>query len=134
MITATDATTSVPLEKREDHSRQWTFLTNHAHVLVCLSQGEDETLRAIALRIGITERAVQHIMADLEGAGIITRQREGRRNRYRVNSQAKLRHDLEAHKTVGDLMEMVNVGSEKAPRNDGDPVAQLKSALSGATR
>ena len=111
-------TASPPPIKREEHSRHWTFLTNHAHVLVCLSQSEDETLRSIALRIGITERAVQHIMSDLEEAGIITRQREGRRNRYRVNSQAKLRHDLEAHKTVGDLMEMITVGSESGvPRS-----------------
>jgi DNA-binding MarR family transcriptional regulator len=93
--------------KSVESAASWTFLTNHAHVLVCLSGDGDQTLREIALRIGITERAVQRIIADLEAAAIITREKEGRRNRYQINSQVRLRHDLEAHKTVGDLMEMV---------------------------
>ena len=94
--------------KSGESAASWTFFTNHAHVLVCLC-GEDEqqTLRAIALRIGITERAVQRIIADLEAGGIISRAKEGRRNTYQVNRSAKLRHDLEAHKTVGDLLGMV---------------------------
>jgi DNA-binding MarR family transcriptional regulator len=88
----------------------WTFLTNHAHVLVCLSKAHHDTLREVAQCVGITERAVQRIVADLEAAGIITREKEGRRNTYQVNPKAHLRHELEAHKTVGELMEMVKSG------------------------
>lgn len=96
--------------KSGEVAAHWTFLTNHAHVLVCLSQGHHDTLREVANCVGITERAVQRIVADLESAGIITREKEGRRNTYQVNPDAHLRHDLEAHKTVGDLMEMVKSG------------------------
>jgi DNA-binding MarR family transcriptional regulator len=85
----------------------WTFLTNHAHVLLCLSKEHHDTLREVAQCVGITERAVQRIVADLESANIITRTRDGRRNTYKVNPNVALRHDLEAHKTVGDLMKMV---------------------------
>ena len=60
----------------------WTFLTNHGHVLVCLAVQPDVLLRDVALSIGITERAVQQIVADLELAGVIVRLRVGRRNRY----------------------------------------------------
>ncbi|HEX9996877.1 MAG TPA: winged helix-turn-helix domain-containing protein [Abditibacterium sp.] len=93
--------------KSGENTPGWTFLTNHAHVLVCLSKEHHDTLREVAQCVGITERAVQRIVADLEGAHIITRTREGRRNTYKVNPDAALRHDLEAHKTVGDLMQMV---------------------------
>lgn len=91
----------------EENQPNWTFLTNHAHVLVCLSKEHHDTLREVAQCVGITERAVQRIVADLENAGIITRSRDGRRNTYKVNPNVQLRHDLESHKTVGDLMEMV---------------------------
>ena len=97
-------------EKQREKSGEapnWTFLTNHAHVLVCLSKEHHDTLREVAQCVGITERAVQRIVADLESAQIIQRTRDGRRNTYKVNPDAALRHDLESHKTVGDLMEMV---------------------------
>lgn len=91
----------------EEGAHNWTFLTNHAHVLLCLSREHHDTLREVSQCVGITERAVQRIVADLESAGIIARERIGRRNRYKVNTALPLRHDLEAHKTVGDLMAMV---------------------------
>lgn len=91
----------------EKSATNWTFLTNHAHVLICLADGRYETLREVSLRVGITERAVQRIVSELEAGGVIARTRDGRRNRYEVNAQVPLRHDLEAHKTVGDLMKMV---------------------------
>jgi predicted transcriptional regulator len=97
-------------EKSGEGAAHWTFLTNHAHVLVCLSKGHHDTLREVANCVGITERAVQRIVADLETANIITREKEGRRNTYQVNLDVHLRHDLEAHKTIGDLMEMVKSG------------------------
>lgn len=89
------------------NSTGWTFLSNHGHVLVCLALNDDETMREIAQKVGITERAVQRIVTDLEEAGVILRERFGRRNRYSVNLQAGLRHPMEACCTVGDLVGMV---------------------------
>ena len=82
----------------------WTFLSNHTHVLVCLAADGDLTLREIAARVGVTERAVQRIVTELEHAGVLERRREGRRNHYRINPDAPLRHPLEAHCRVGDLI------------------------------
>jgi DNA-binding IclR family transcriptional regulator len=88
-------------------SRHWTFLSNHAHVLVCLAQDPDARLRDVALSVGITERAVQKIVSDLEEAGALVRERAGRRNSYRLNLDVPLRHALESHKTVGTLLSLV---------------------------
>lgn len=95
----------------------WTFLTNHSHVLVCLDRDPHVRLRDVADLVGITERAVQRIVMELETAGIIERQREGRRNVYRIDRGAQLRHPLEAHRTVGDLLDLVNTGSDPTDRD-----------------
>lgn len=87
--------------------RQWTFLSNHAHVLVCLARDPDVRLREVAAAVGVTERAVQGIVGDLERAGVISRHRQGRRNRYLVHLEAPLRHPLEAHCPIRVLLEMV---------------------------
>ncbi|MDQ8180746.1 winged helix-turn-helix domain-containing protein [Pelagicoccus sp. SDUM812005] len=87
---------------------QWTFFSNHAHVLLCLDKGGDKVLRDVAVEVGITERAVQKIVSDLEVAGIITRFKEGRRNRYKINRRVKLRHAIESHRSVGDLLDFVH--------------------------
>ncbi len=86
----------------------WTFLSNHTHVLVCLD-GDDAwpTVRDIALRVGITERAVMRILSELEAAGVIAREREGRRNRYRIDRRFKLRHPLEDACEIGELLDLV---------------------------
>ena len=84
----------------------WTFLTNHARVLLCLAEEPDLRLREAAERIGITERAVQRIVTDLEKAGVITRLREGRRNHYTVNEDAPLRHPSDAGITIGNLLRL----------------------------
>ncbi len=88
---------------------EWTFLTNHSHVLICLAGQPDLRLRDVAERVGITERAVQKIVHDLEEAGVLTRQREGRRNRYAIHTSVHLRHEVEEHCTVRDLLRMVGV-------------------------
>lgn len=85
----------------------WTFLTNHGHVLVCLAADPNMLLRDVAARIGITERAVQQIVADLEGAGVITRARSGRRNTYDVSRAGTLRHPLESGVTVGEFIDLI---------------------------
>jgi DNA-binding MarR family transcriptional regulator len=87
--------------------RHWTFLSNHAHVLVCLALNPDARLRDVAAEVGITERAVQGIVGDLEAAGIILRERQGRRNSYRLNLDAPLRHRLEAHRSIRALLSLI---------------------------
>lgn len=86
----------------------WTFLTNHSHVLICLHRDPDMRLRDVADRVGITERAVQRIVHELEDAGVVTRQKDGRRNHYRIAKRKPLRHPLESHHNVGDLLDMIN--------------------------
>ncbi len=85
----------------------WTFLSNHTHVLVCLAAKPDSILRDVAAQVGITERAVQRIVADLEAGGVLQRERDGRRNRYRLALEAHLRHPLEEHCRIGDLLGLV---------------------------
>lgn len=93
----------------------WTFLTNHAYVLTCLAAQPDLRLRDVAERIGITERAVQRIVADLEEAGIVTRSREGRRNQYEVDQSRRLRHPMEGPGVIGDLLTMTAHDAGPAP-------------------
>jgi DNA-binding Lrp family transcriptional regulator len=85
----------------------WTFLSNYAHVLVCLAEDPSTRLRDVASRVGITERAVQRIIGQLEDGGVLERVRDGRRNHYRIDMDRPLRHPLESHKTVGSLIAMV---------------------------
>ncbi|AWN22953.1 ArsR family transcriptional regulator [Deinococcus irradiatisoli] len=85
----------------------WTFLTNHSHVLLCLAAGQADTLREVAQQVGITERAVQRIVSDLELAGVVKRERDGRRNRYLINGDLPLRHPVEAHRHVRDLLALL---------------------------
>ena len=86
----------------------WTLLSNYGHVLVCLAGDPHMRLRDVAEKVGITERAVQRIVHDLEEAGMLSREREGRRNHYRINTQQPLRHPLEQPHTVGELIEAVS--------------------------
>lgn len=88
-------------------SSGWTFLSNHAHVLVCVARDPDVRIRDVAALVGITERSVQLILRDLAEAGVIERERSGRRNRYLVHPEHTLRHSLEAHRTVGELLALV---------------------------
>ena len=82
----------------------WTFLSNHSHVLICLDLNPEATLREVALTVGRTERAVQRIVADLEAEGILIRERQGRRNAYRITKDLPLRHPVESHRTIGELL------------------------------
>jgi DNA-binding MarR family transcriptional regulator len=84
--------------------RTWTFLTNHAHVLLCVSTNESLTARELALRIGITERSVQAILTDLTEEGYLSKSKVGRRNVYKLNPRGRLRHPLESSHTVGELV------------------------------
>lgn len=83
----------------------WTFLTNHAHVLIAISRDPELRQRDIAHAVGITPGAVVRILHDLEDNGYVTAERIGRRNRYSVNAAVTLRHPLEANHSVGDLID-----------------------------
>ena len=88
----------------------WTFLSNHAHVLLLLAKEPEIRLRDVAERVGITERAVQRIVADLEQGRYIERVRTGRRNRYKVHPEMPLRHPIEAHRRIASLIHLVVEG------------------------
>lgn len=84
--------------------RSWTFLTNHAHVLLAIAATPDLRLKEIAEKVDITERTATQIVADLESIGCIERQKQGRRNHYTVRAQLPLRHPLEEHHQISDLI------------------------------
>ena len=86
-------------------ARDWTFLTNHAHVLVAIARDPELRLRDIAGQVGITERAAQGIVRDLVEHGYLARERVGRRNRYELDKTLPMRHPLEAEHRVGVLVE-----------------------------
>lgn len=85
----------------------WTFLTNHAHVLLAIAAEPDLRLRDVAERIGITERAAQRIVAELETEGYLDVRRVGRRNVYRVHRNRPMRHPAERHHKVGELLDIL---------------------------
>jgi len=85
----------------------WTFFSNYGHVLVCLARNRQARLRDVATEVGITERAVQKIVRDLQDAGFLTVTKQGRCNRYHINRRRSLRHDLESHCTVGKLLALL---------------------------
>lgn len=83
----------------------WTFLTNHAHVLICIARRPDIRLRDVATQVGITERAVQSIVRDLEAGGYLERSRVGRRNHYRLHPDRPLRHPVEHGHQLTELLD-----------------------------
>jgi len=113
----------------------WTLLSNHGHVIVCLSRDPEARLRDVAADVGITERAVQKIVRDLQDGGMISVTKSGRRNRYRIHKKQKLRHELEAACTLKDLIRFVN--RQQAPEStdvapSGKAVAEAKSGTGAA--
>ena len=84
---------------------EWTFLTNHALVLSYIARHPRTTALDLANAIGITERATRKIIADLLDAGYVTKKREGRRNRYRINPELPLRHPSHEETAVGELLQ-----------------------------
>jgi len=97
MATETAATETI--------DRDWTFLTNHGHVLICLARDPNQRGWEIAQKVGITERAAQKIVTDLVESGYVRRERVGRRNVYTVTGDRALRHPLEAGHTANELLD-----------------------------
>jgi DNA-binding MarR family transcriptional regulator len=89
----------------------WTFLTNHTHVLVCITRDPSATMRTIAEQVGITERAVQRIVGELVEGDYLSRTREGRRNEYHLNASRALRHRLERGTRLEDLLALLTAGT-----------------------
>ena len=89
-----------------DSTREWTFLSNHGHVLVHLSRDPDSRIRDIADSVGITERSAHMIVADLEEAGYVAVTRIGRRNKYKINSSLKFRHPAEGSAPISALLKI----------------------------
>lgn len=87
-------------------TKPWTFLTNHTRVLVVIAANPTARLRDIAATIGITERATQRIVADLEEAGYLSHDKIGRRNVYQIEQGTHLRHELEQGNQLGNLLDM----------------------------
>jgi DNA-binding MarR family transcriptional regulator len=104
----------------------WAFLTNHAHVLVCIARDPEIRARDIAEQIGITERAAQRILADLIADGYVIRRKVGRRNQYRINTRGHLRHPLLRDLSIGPLLEVLN--------RDGQPKRRPTSRHAAAVR
>jgi len=97
---------------------QWTFLTNHTQVLLCIAEDSDARLRDIAERVGITERAAQRIAAELVEGGVLERKRIGRRNHYAINRDAAMRHAAQSEQQIGPLLDLLGAqepGGEQAP-------------------
>jgi IclR helix-turn-helix domain len=92
---------------KSGHADQWTFLTNHAHVLLCIARDPEVRLRDVALDVGITERATQRIVADLVEGGYLTRSRVGRRNQYEVHPELPFRHPVEHRSSIGALLQLI---------------------------
>jgi predicted transcriptional regulator len=88
----------------------WTLFSNHGHVLLVLADDPEARLRDVAQRVDITERAVQKIVRDLQQEGLLSVSKQGRRNRYRINTRKTLRHPLEANRTIGQLIAMMRDG------------------------
>jgi DNA-binding IclR family transcriptional regulator len=88
-----------------DEQRTWTFLTNHAQVLLCLAETPDIRLRDVAQQVGITERATQRILAELVEGGYVKVERVGRRNRYTVDREHAMRHSAQLGHEIGALLD-----------------------------
>lgn len=96
-----------PQAVEKSAQEHWTFLSNHSHVLVALAQSPNLSLREVSVLVGVTERSVQRIVTDLEEAGYVIKEKVGRNNQYSIKEKIALRHPLEKHCTVGELLDLI---------------------------
>ena len=106
-----------PSRQPHEPTGTWVFLTNHAHVLLCVAREPEARARDIAAQVGITERAAQRIVADLVENGYVTKTRIGRRNRFTVNAKGRLRSPTLENFEIGPLLEILNTSIS----NEGKP-------------
>ena len=93
----------------ENDTKSWRFVTNHTQVLLCIARDPDTRLRDIAETVGITERAVQRIVADLMESGFVSRDRVGRRSRYTLNREARMRHPAQFDHEIGEMLDLLEL-------------------------
>jgi hypothetical protein len=94
---------------------EWSFLTNHARVLLCIAHDPGLRLRDIAAMLGITERSVYGIVTDLAGAGYVVKEKDGRRNRYQVQSHLPLPEPISGERTIGEVLGLlVDAGGQRS--------------------
>ncbi|MFC4891944.1 winged helix-turn-helix transcriptional regulator [Pseudofrancisella aestuarii] len=89
--------------------QSWTFLTNHSHVLFLINSNPNITIRDMAIKIGITERAVLNIVSDLTETEYLNITKVGRKNHYSINKLKKLRHPIESHCTIDDFLKALSI-------------------------
>jgi len=85
----------------------WSFLTNHAQVLVCIAHDPGVRLRDIATTLGITERTAYGIVTDLTEAGYVVKDKDGRRNRYQIQAHLPMREAVSRERTIGEVLELL---------------------------
>jgi predicted transcriptional regulator len=100
------------MSSAEDNHKSWRFLSNHTQVLLCLQRDPNARFRDIAQRVGITERAAQRIVADLIETGYVESERVGRRNHYRINTDAAMRHPAQEGHEIGELLTLLLPGND----------------------
>jgi predicted ArsR family transcriptional regulator len=103
------------MEQPADKQPTWVFLSNHAHVLLCIARDPDSRTRDIAEQVGITERAAQRIVAELIAQGYLVRTKVGRRNRYEINRHGHLRHPVFNHLEIGPLLDILDTADAAGP-------------------
>jgi predicted ArsR family transcriptional regulator len=97
---------------------RWSFLTNHALVLLCIAHDPGVRLREIAAQLGVTERSAHGIVSDLVGAGYVVKDKQGRRNRYRIQEHLPLRDPITQDRTIGEILDLlVGVNSQRDTHN-----------------
>lgn len=106
IVTSVEAASTAPTT--------WVFLSNHAHVLLCVARDPDARARDIAESVGITERAAQRILSDLVAGEYLSKTKRGRRNRYAVNRQGHLRHPVFQELEIGPLIDILQQDGDGA--------------------
>lgn len=110
-------TNTVPKDKNRTVNQKvmsnWTFLTNHLHVIACIHNNSEITVRNLSQLVGITERSTQRIIADLESEGALRSEKQGRNKVYSIDHTFRLRHPLENNHTIGELLNILSVETEQ---------------------
>jgi hypothetical protein len=95
---------------------EWSFLTNHARVMLCIAYDPDARLRDIASTLGITERRAYGIVTDLAEARYIVKERDGRRNRYKIQHHRPLREATNRERTIGEMLDLLGATNTRRRR------------------
>jgi DNA-binding IclR family transcriptional regulator len=93
---------------------RWSFLTNHARVLLCIAHDPGVRLRDIAARVGVTERSAYGIVTDLAQAGYVVKEKDGRRNRYQIQAHLPLPDSASRERTIGEVLALLVGAGEEA--------------------